>query len=186
VKLRVNVPLIAVAAALPRLRVIVGCWPAVGLLGESENEVVGTDATVSVNTFVALLRGEAESATCATSVNVPAAAAVPVISPAEVTVRPFALPEKIYGGVPPVAANVVSGVAEEYAKPRSPVGKLVLVMANAGPTVMGKAFSAELSGFAVSVTRAVSVKVPAAVGVPVMAPAAVTVKPFAVPDQVKG
>jgi hypothetical protein len=76
-----------------------------------------------------------------------------------------------YGGDPPAAVS-----AAEYAAPAAPSGRPVVVMVSAaGATVI----DSDLVAFcdALSLTRTVNVELPAAVGVPLMAPLELSVKP---------
>lgn len=109
----------------------------------------------------------AESVTRTVNDEVPDAAGVPEIVPLDASVRPAGnVPVAIahvYGGVPPVAARVA-----EYAAPTVPGGRVAVV------TVGGPLMAIESDAVAVcptpSVTRAVKLDVPGAVGVPEIVP----------------
>jgi hypothetical protein len=98
----------------------------------------------------------------------PGATGVPVMDPEGASDSPAGRPPEatlqVYGFAPPVATSVA-----EKAAPTVPFGKLVVVIESVdGATVIDR----DLVAFcdAPSVTRAVNVEFPAAVGVPVMAP----------------
>src|SRR5208283_5897626 len=124
----------------------------------------------------AVVAGEPESVTLIVKLKVPAAAGVPEIVPvAADNVRPVGnAPElmlQLYGVVPPLAPIVV-----EYAVPDCPVGSDVVVIctgATPAATVIVNACVAVCAvGVVESVTLAVKLKVPVAVGVPEIVPVA--------------
>ena len=104
----------------------------------------------------------------------PAVVGVPVIAPAALRLKPGGgMPVAIahvYGAVPPAACSVWL-----YGVPITPLGRLVVVTVSAEPTTMLSPPVA-VSALA-SLTLTVKLEVPAVVGVPVIAPAALRLKP---------
>ena len=140
-------------------------------------------ATVRVNDLLAVCAvGFVESVTLAVKLKEPDAVGVPEIVPADDSVRPPgnapALRLQLYGGVPPLAASVV-----EYTVPACPDGTEALVICTpvtAAATVrVNDLVAVSAFGFGVveSVTLAVKLKEPDAVGVPEIAPAEDSVRP---------
>jgi hypothetical protein len=140
-------------------------------------------ATVRANDLVAVSAfgfGLVESVTWAVKLKEPDAVGVPEIVPAEDNVRPPgsapALMLQLYGWVPPLAASVV-----EYAVPTRPDGTDVVVIctaATAAATVrVNDLVAVSAVGLVESVTLAVKLKEPDAVGVPEMVPAEDNVRP---------
>jgi hypothetical protein len=105
----------------------------------------------------------------------PAAVGVPASAPAALSEIPAGrLPAEtvqVYGPVPPPAASVC-----EYAVPTAAFGKLPVVTVSA-PAVTAMLSDLVAVAFAASVTCAVKVAVPPALGVPVIAPDALRAKP---------
>jgi hypothetical protein len=138
-------------------------------------------AIVIVKDAVAVWFGEDESVTVKDSVNVPELVGVPEITPPEDRFRPGASPAavQVYGVVPPVVASVVLG----YATSTCPFGKAVVVMDTGVSGGSAATIVIEIVRFAVSAGELESVTVnitliaPAVVGVPVIAPAALRLKP---------
>jgi hypothetical protein len=138
-------------------------------------------ATVRVNDWVAVCAvGVVESVTFAVNVNEPDAVGVPEIVPPEESVNPPGrAPELMlqpYGVVPPLAASVV-----EYAVPTVPAGtELVETVTGvtAAEIVRVNDFVAVCAvGVVESVTFAVNVNEPDAVGVPEIVPPVESVTP---------
>ena len=129
-------------------------------------------ATVIVKS--AVLEDPAESVARAVKRNVPAVVGVPEIAPLELSDKPAGkVPparDQVYGGVPPDAVRVWL-----YATPASAPARVVTLIVTPGATVMEKSFAVEAP--AVSATRPVKVKIPAAAGVPLIAPAALNDRP---------
>jgi hypothetical protein len=125
--------------------------------------------TVSVNGFIAVSAvGVVESLTISVTLFGPAVVGVPVIAPVALEIdspagRPVA--EKVYGVTPPVA---VTGVL--YAKPTTALGSDVVVMLNPGLIVIDRFAVAVFCGTAESFTVTVTLLVPVAPGIPVIAP----------------
>jgi len=121
--------------------------------------------------------GDSESFTCAVMVKVALAVGVPLSAPvAAFSVTPAGnAPEVIdhvYGVMPPVAASVAA-----YATPTCPFGKDGVVIVTVLAAILKvKLADFETAGDSESVTCAVIVKLPDAVGVPLSAPVA----PFSV------
>src|SRR4029078_13344531 len=112
------------------------------------------DAPTLAGTFSVKLKG-------------PAAVGVPVIAPLLAKLNPPGNGPgdnvQLYGCVPPLAAAVC-----EYPTPTAPPARALVVIAGASPIVMASALVAVAP--TLSVTFSVKLKVPAAVGVPVIAP----------------
>ena len=135
--------------------------------------------------------GDSESFTCAVMVKVALAVGVPLSAPvAAFSVTPAGnAPEVIdhvYGVMPPVAASVAA-----YATPTCPFGKDGVVIVTVLAAILKvKLADFETAGDSESVTCAVIVKLPDAVGVPLSAPAELSVTPAgnapAVIDQLYG
>jgi hypothetical protein len=101
------------------------------------------------------------------------------MTPPELTLKPAGrVPDcsaQLYGVTPPVAAKVWL-----YATPIWPAGRLVVVMTRSGTPawiVIDRAFVAVSAGAWLSVTRTVKFDVPAVVGVPLMTPPELKLKP---------
>ena len=113
------------------------------------------------------------SFTVAVKLKLPAAEGVPVIEPLAASVSPSgAEPDHWYGGDPPDADKLC-----EYVVPTVPAGRaeLVVIVSVAGLIVMAKARLAV--PVPLSFTVAVKLKLPAAVGVPVIEPFVFKVSP---------
>jgi hypothetical protein len=118
--------------------------------------------------------GVVESVTVKVKLNVPAVVGVPEMVPVELSMvspggsDPLAI-DQLYGGVPPVTATVA-----EYGTPTVPLGREVVVMSPLEPpaetTIERSAVAVRAVGVVESVTVTVKSEVPAAVGVPEMAP----------------
>ena len=132
-----------------------------------------------------------ESFTVTTMVAAPGAVGVPEIAPAADMLMPAGSPLalKVYGAIPPDAAKLAA-----YAVPTVPLGADAVVIANAAAAmVMVKDFVTTAGAFGapnggggpVSFTVALTVNLPAVVGLPLMAPAAVAVKPGGKPVTVQ-
>ena len=126
------------------------------------------------------------SATRTVKLEVPNAVGVPVSAPAALSVRPAgkdpALTLHAFPPLPPLAANVC-----EYAVPTVASGsEAVVTVRGGGSTTMLRTLVALLPPL--SATRTVKLEVPTAVGVPVIAPPALSVRPAgstpAIRDQV--
>jgi hypothetical protein len=133
-------------------------------------------ATVRVNDFVAVCAvGVVESVTLAVNENEPEADGVPEIVPVAANVKPAGkAPEatlQLYGVVPPLAASVV-----EYAVPTCPARIEVVVICTgvtaAAIVIVSDWLEACAVGVVESVTFAVKLKEPDAVGVPEIVPLA--------------
>jgi hypothetical protein len=113
--------------------------------------------------------GLLESVTVTATVLVPDAVGVPPIAPVDAfSVRPAGSPVAVhvYGALPPLATRVAP-----YAVFTAPLGRDVVVMATAGAIVNVKFLVAvRCVGLVESVTVTATVLVPAAVGVPLIAP----------------
>jgi hypothetical protein len=137
-------------------------------------------AIVMLKLAEAVVVGEPESATLIVKLNDPDAVGVPEIVPvAERDRPPGKAPElmlQVYGVVPPVAASVV-----EYAVPTCPAGTKVVVICTgvtAAATVSVNDFVEVCAvGVVESVTFAVKLNDPEAVGVPEIVPVAERVRP---------
>jgi hypothetical protein len=135
--------------------------------------VSGGVATEMLKDWVAVVL--AESFTCVVKLLDPAAVGVPEITPPADRERPAgsAPPLKVHE-YPPVPPEAVSDC--EYATPTVPAGSDVTLTVNApGFTLIVSDLVAE--AFAESLTLAVKLLEPAAVGVPVIAPAAESERP---------
>jgi hypothetical protein len=128
---------------------------------------------------VSACAGALESATRTVNETVPAAVGVPVIWPAALRFNPAgndpADKDQLYGVVPPLAARVA-----EYPLFTCPPGSDEVVMLTGGTTAataMLRLAVAVLAGALESATRTVNETVPAAVGVPVIWPAALRLNP---------
>jgi uncharacterized membrane protein len=130
--------------------------------------------------FVVLCAGKLASVTFTVIEALPAAVGVPLICPALLSVNPTGnAPEDIdqlYGAVPPLAESVA-----EYAVPNCPPTKdEVVIWTGVAPAVaiaMLKLFVMLCAGELASVTLTVNEAVPAAVGVPLICPALLSVNP---------
>ena len=141
----------------------------------SDAVVIVTVPAAIVNVKLALFDtvGDSESVTCAVIVKLPDAVGVPLSAP----VPPFsvtpvgnapAVMDQLYGVVPPVAASV-----PEYAVPTVPLGRDVVLIASPGGAIVNvKLALFKTAGDSESLTCAVTVKLPEAVGVPLSAPVA--------------
>jgi hypothetical protein len=124
--------------------------------------------------------GELESVIFTVNDDVPAVIGVPIICPALLNVSPTGnAPEDIdqlYGAVPPLAESVA-----KYAVPTCPPTKdEVVIWTGVAPAVaiaMLKLFVVLCAGELASVTLTVNEAVPAAVGVPLICPALLSVSP---------
>jgi hypothetical protein len=148
-----------------------------------EEVVICTAVTAA---FTAMLRlavlvcaGELESVTLTVNEEVPAAVGVPLITPEVLSVNPAGkdpeLIDQLYGVVPPVAANV-----DEYEVPAVPPGREEVVICTAvteAVTVMLRLAVAVCAGELESVTLTVNEEVPAVVGVPLITPEVLSVRP---------
>ena len=127
-------------------------------------------AMLMLSACVAVAGVEAESVAFTVKFAVPATVGVPVIAPVPAfSVKPVGrepvVIDQVTAPVPPVAPNVAL-----YAEPTVPPGKLVVEIANGELTVIVRAFVAVCAGVPESVAFTVKLAVPAAVGVPVIAP----------------
>ena len=136
-------------------------------------------ATTMLKLFVVLCAGELESVTFKVNDAVPAVVGVPLICPALLSVSPAGnAPEEIdqlYGVVPPLAASVAV-----YAVPTWPplsVEVVICTGVTAAAITMLKFAVALCAGELESVTFTVNDAVPAAVGVPLICPALLSVNP---------
>ncbi len=142
--------------------------------------VSGAGFTTIWNGPVAVAAGRpdtgAESLTCAVNANVPTAVGVPEMVPEGLRVKPGgsepSIIDQVYGGMPPVAFKVVAG----YGTLSVAGGKFV------GVTVSGAALIVIWNGpdaccWRASVAVAVNRKFPICVGVPVIVPAGLSVRP---------
>ncbi len=138
-------------------------------------------ATVRVNDLVAVCAvGVVESVTFAVNVNEPDAVGVPEIVPPDESVKPPGsapvLTLQVYGVVPPLAASVV-----EYAVPTCPEGtepvEIVTGVTAAAIVRVNDLVAVCAVGVVESVTFAVNVNEPDAVGVPEIVPPDESVKP---------
>jgi hypothetical protein len=125
----------------------------------------------------------AASLTVTVKLELPAAVGVPVIAPLAFIDNPFGrLPDvtdQLYGGVPPVAFT-----DPEYPAPTVPFGRLAVATASAGAVIVIVKLP-DAVALAESVTVTVKVELPAAVGVPEIAPSAVIDNPFGrLPDMI--
>ena len=117
--------------------------------------------------------GDSESVTCAVMVKLPDCVGVPLRAPVEAfNVTPVGSAPtvmfQVYGVVPPEAASVA-----EYAVPTVPPGNELVVMASVGGAIEKvKLAGAVCAGDSESVTLMVTVKLPEAVGVPLITPVA--------------
>ena len=124
-------------------------------------------ATAMLKAFAPVLF--AASVTCTVNDTVPVVVGVPEITPVDATrLNPVGnepeLIDQVYGAVPPLACKVV-----EYAVPTVPLGNdVVVTVGGCAATVIFNTFVPVL--FAASVTCAVNDIVPAAIGVPEIAP----------------
>src|SRR5450759_2067890 len=185
-KLSVRVTTTSTGKLLPRVTWRRGCWS--GLAVSETPATVRFSGGVEGNPMVTgkLLEvlAPAASFTVTTMVAGPAAVGVPEIAPAADMLRPAGSPLalKVSGAVPPDAAKLA-----EYAVPTVPMGaEAVVIASGAGAMVTGEG---RLAGAmlvpAASVTLTITVKLPAFVGVPLMAPAAVAVTPSGRPVTVR-
>jgi uncharacterized membrane protein len=106
---------------------------------------------------------------------VPAAVGVPAITPAPLKFKPAGsaplVIDQLYGGVPPVADRLC-----KYASFTRPALRTLVVMLNGAGFTVRLRFADAITE-AASVTRTVKDAVPAAVGVPVIAPAPLKFNP---------
>jgi hypothetical protein len=125
-----------------------------------------------------------ESVTVIEGVLVPVAVGVPEIAPEELMLRPAGSPvaDQVYGVVPPLAL-----IEAEYAAPVKPPGNDAVAIDKPAPTVMESALVVTLRWLGVleSVTVIEGVLVPAAVGVPEIAPAELILRPAGSPAAVQ-
>jgi spore coat protein U-like protein len=142
--------------------------------------------TVMVSGWVALNFGEDESSTLAVKFEEPAVVGVPEITPVAPRLRPVGkVPEltlHVYGGTPPVAANV-----DEYEEPLVASGTEEVVTetgATEAAIVKVSALLALAFGEEESSTVTVNAAEPTATGTPESLPALVKLKPAGrVPDE---
>jgi hypothetical protein len=118
-----------------------------------------------------------ESFTCTMKLVVPVAVGLPVMAPVALIDKPAGntLPlasEKVSGGLPPVAVTVAV-----YELPTTPFGRPVVVICKLLATVIERTAVAVCAGLLASVAWTVKVVVPGAVGVPLIRPAALMVRP---------
>lgn len=130
------------------------------------------ELTVMLSAFVAVCAGEPESVPFTVKLLVPAVVGIPVIAPvAAFKFNPAGkapvVIDHVTAPVPPVAPSVVL-----YAVPTVPFGRLVVETASAALIVIVSALVTVCAGEPESVAFTVKFAVPAAVGVPVMAPVA--------------
>jgi hypothetical protein len=112
--------------------------------------------------------GLVESVSVTTTVLVPAAVGVPLIAPVEaLSVKPGGRPvaPQWYGALPPDPASVAA-----YAEFTAPFGSEVVPIASAGAITSGRFFVAVVCDALESLTVTETLLVPAAVGVPLIAP----------------
>lgn len=128
---------------------------------------------------MALCAGELESVTLTVNEYVPAVVGVPLIWPELLNVNPAGkLPElidQLYGVVPPLAASVA-----EYEVLATPPGSEdVVICTGVIPAVIAmlRFAVAFCAGELESLTATVNAEVPAVVGVPLICPALLSVKP---------
>jgi hypothetical protein len=148
-------------------------------LGVTEPVIASLLATVMASAFDACWAGEEESVTCTVKLDWPPLVGVPVIVPFLFKLRPVGKePEaKVheYGSVPPEARSVV-----EYAVPTVPLDNELVVIASGDPLatiVIEKALDAFCTGEEVSVTCTVKLDWPPLVGVPLIVPLWLKVRP---------
>jgi hypothetical protein len=158
-------------------------WQAEAQLGVSVLSAGAVPLTVIERAFVAVLAvGMVASVTVTVKFEVAAAVGAPEITPAELSVNPAGraptVTAHVWGVVPPAATRVTG----PYADPTVPAasGEVVLILKGvpAAATIIEKACVAVLAvGMVASVTVTVKFEVPAAVGVPEITPAEVSVNP---------
>jgi len=131
------------------------------------------------NVFEARCTGEEESVTCTVKLDEPALVGVPLIVPPTLKLRPAGNAPEVtvheYGVVPPVAARV-----NEYAVPTIPFGTEAVVIVSVGALalmLMENGLVAFCTGEEESVTCTVKLDWPAPVGVPLIVPFLLKLRP---------
>jgi hypothetical protein len=129
--------------------------------------------------LVAFWIGKEESATCTVKLDWPAPVGVPLIVPPLLKLRPAGNAPDVsvheYGTVPPIAVSV-----DEYAVPTIPPGKEAVVIVSGSTlaiTLMENGLVAFCTGAEESVTCTVKSDWPAVVGVPLMVPSLLKLRP---------
>ena len=158
---------------MPSATVSRGCCSGfdVAVMPAKFNGGVAGSAITMLNALLVLV--PALSRTVTVTLDVPGAVGVPDMAPAADMVRPPGKPVALHasGGTPPVAANDAV-----YAVPTVPLAAdVVVITSGAGAMVTVKDPAAVAP--ALSLTVAVTVNLPAALGVPLIAPAADAVTP---------
>src|SRR5947208_7367336 len=173
VNVSVRVTMTSTGKIVPRATVSRGCCSGfeAAVMPAKFNGGVGGSAITMLNVLLALV--PALSRTVTVKLDVPGAVGAPDIAPEDDIVRPLGSPLalQVNGGTPPLAANDA-----EYAVPTVPPGVDAVVIAR-GAGAMVTVNVADAVAPAFSLTIAVTVNLPAAVGLPLMAPAPDALRP---------